>query len=379
MEVKTSLPKTLASHRFHDATSFKDDRGRETVHGTSEATLAAKECTEHHDMAFARTYEKAVTNISESAKLMRAASKAVAELTQFTLTKLARAERCPTTRTQRMARKILADELRHDMHTLTYAVATSRNISTGIETMVEYSAEVHRAAVASSLPGPCIRADDTVAAMPDKSCCGCSQYASLLKGAYRSDSFPENFERQESIHELAQTLRIGESIMYFFSDTHCLAEEMRIMGLLSASLSKRLVSFTRDCVAVIRHLHSDDSSSHTIVHNACCQASRLTARSVPALEIEAHATKAFWVAVHKHFRNVEGANATRPGYKWLGRIWERTMRTSRYKAMVRARDILDQARAARVLAQETLESLAGEAHELTGEPRWSLSEVFSVF
>ncbi|CAK7274115.1 hypothetical protein SEPCBS57363_005995 [Sporothrix epigloea] len=380
MAAKTPLPETPASFGFLDTTSFQESRERETVHGTSEATLAVKEGTKHHGVAFARTHDIAVTNVGEAAKLMCAASEAVAELTQCTLNKLTRAEHCPMTRMQRMAREVLADELRHDMHTLTYAVATSRNISAGVETIVEYSAAVHRAAVASYLPGPFITANGTVAAMADKFCCGYSHHVSPLKRACRSDRIPKDFERNgESIHELAETLRIGKSIMYFFADTHYLAEEMRIMGLLSDSLSKRLISFTRDCVAAIRHLHSDNSSTYTIARNSCCQASGLTARSVPALEIEAHATKAFWVAVHKHFRNVEGANATRPKYKWLGRIWERTMRTSRYKAMVRAQDLLDQARAARVLAQETLETLANEVHELTGEPRWTLSEVFSVF
>ncbi|CAK7268642.1 hypothetical protein SEPCBS119000_003165 [Sporothrix epigloea] len=332
-------------------------------------------------MSFTRTYDTAVTCVGEAAKLMRAASIAASDLTECTLIKLSRARRCRKMRMQRMPSENLADDLVHDMRVLTHAVATSRNISTGVEIILEHSAAVRRAAIASSLsdPSSLITVDDTIASASEKFCRGCSRYAPLLQRAPSSANFPEHNERRdENVHELATTLRIGELIMYNSADTHYLAEEMRIIGLLSANLGKRLVSFTHECETAIHGQDDAESSTHTLVPNFCCRASELMARSVPALEIETHATQAFWIAIHKHFRNVEVTNATRPGYTWLGRFWERAMRTPRYKAMVRARDLLEQARAAKVRAQEALESLSNEMRDITGEPRWSLSEVFSV-
>ncbi|CAK7212472.1 hypothetical protein SCUCBS95973_001474 [Sporothrix curviconia] len=401
-------------------TPIKGQQGRNAVRAAAKLALEDKQRAKHHEEAVTRAHDAAVCCVGEAATLVRAASKAVSEMADRTLNKLPETERYPTTRMrlQRPVGEIRTDELYQDTYTLTHATATLCSISAGVGTIMRYGAAVREAAVTMPAWGAFCHMPTTTttmmmtttkdgfitATLHNEPYHSFLANAPLLEPVPRSASFQDSYARyDENMHELAETLRVSTFVMYNSTDKWYLTEEMRTLGLLSASLGESLaLARKRACegVAAITTLRDHERSARTLTHSMrryweptpeeeegmlvqhctrVCDASyqvvHMAATTKAALELEAHATQMFRAAVHKHFMNVQAADASRPGHTWcLGGVWERAVRSPRYKAMKQARHLLDRAWAAEILAKEALDTLGSEIHRATEDAMWALSE-----
>ncbi|CAK7241227.1 MAG: hypothetical protein STHCBS139747_002687 [Sporothrix thermara] len=382
------------SHMLETTTAVSASQQEcEYVRAMAKLVVQDKQRAKHHEEAVTRAQDVAMCCVGEASALMRVASKAVAEFADCTVPKLPEIERYPTTRMaiRRPSQFVPVEGLGQDTHTLAHAVTTSREISAGVVAIMQYGAAVRRAAVA--VPQSCSAHYNNKTTVP------IDNYAidsPLLEAVPRpvimlvSGCEP----RGEDMHELAETLRFGRPAMYSSTDKWYLAREMRAMGLVAARLGDSLAGtemLAREGAAIVAYLQHNEQQEHenTVrdlaptsskqaallaqhcrrVRDASYQVVRMAAATAPALALEAEATEMFWTAAHKHYLNVRAAaDAARPAHKRVfGSFWDRALRRPRYQAMVRARELLDQAWKAELLAAEALEALDSEIY-------WALEE-----